>query len=268
MTADDVVEARTDAGQYPGRYLVGADGSNSIVARGVRPAFASDEIAAALVTAVPARQEEIDRRLGGSLDLTFGIAPLGYGWIFPHGGYYSVGITGLASSFSRPQSCLADFLRNQGLPSGTVRGHAIPLGGIKRPVTAHRVLLAGDAAGFADPFHREGIVHAIHSGKLAAQAVAEGIRGRRNATARYARDCERRIRIHLRIALRMARLLERYPDSFASLFLARPNVLERYLDIPSGLTDYIRFQRWLVPRLPFYLLAHAVNKRRGTAPTG
>jgi geranylgeranyl reductase family protein len=266
VTAADGVEARTDTEQYLAQYLVGADGVNSVAARGVRPVFSSDEIAAALVTTVPARQEDIDRRLGGSLDLTFGIAPLGYGWVFPHQGHYSVGVTGLASSFSRPQACLADFLRNQGLSAGPARGHAIPLGGMKRPITANRVLLAGDAAGFADPFHREGIVHAIHSGKLAAQAIAEGIGGRKDATARYAHDCERRIRNNLRIALRMARLLERYPDIFASLFFAHQNVLERYLDIPSGLSDYIRFQRWIVPRLPVYLLGHAVSKGRGIVP--
>ena len=92
----DRVEVRTERERYEARCVVGADGANSVVGRTVRPLFARDEIAAALVCAVPAGDRQIDDRLRGLLDMHFGVAPMGYGWVFPHRGYYGVGVMGLA----------------------------------------------------------------------------------------------------------------------------------------------------------------------------
>ena len=263
----DGVEVMTGKGRYQARYLVGADGANSLVARLVRPPFLRSEIAAAVVCEVPDDDAAIEHESGSSLDLTYGIAPRGYGWVFPHRGHRSVGVMGLASEFSGAKACLDGFLRSRGMGPAPSRGHSIPYGGIRRPVTSGRILLAGDAAGFTDAFQGEGIVHAIHSGTLAAQAVDDAIRGRAEALAWYAGECERGIGRHLRVALRMASLLERYPDLFLTLFFRRSSVLSRYLDIPAGRSDYVRFRRWLVPRLPWYLLEHGIRMilRKDTA---
>jgi len=64
---------------------------------------------------------------------------------------------------------LSGFARSLGMELAAVQGHSIPLGGLRRNVASGRILLVGDAAGFADPFQGEGISHAIRSGKLAAQ---------------------------------------------------------------------------------------------------
>ena len=138
----------------------------------------------------------------------------------------------------------------------TIRGHFIPLGGIKRRIAANRILLAGDAAGFADPFHGEGITHAIISGKLAAGAVIDCLRkGHEPATAvsQYTGECERLIRKQLRVSLYMARLFDRFPKLFVRIFLDNRATFDRYLEIPAGRTDYRRFLRWLAVRIPFYL---------------
>jgi geranylgeranyl reductase family protein len=258
----DRVEVATEQSVYEGRYVVGADGANSVVARTVRPFFSRDEIAAALVSAVPASNEEIDVRLGGSLEMRFGVAPLGYGWVFPHDGYYSLGIMGEADRFPAPQKAFSEFSRSVGLTAEKAQGHTIPLGGIPRDVTGRRTLLVGDAAGFGDPFHGEGIVHAIHSGRLAAQALADRIRNRNSrAFEWYERQCARRIQKNLKIALRMARLLDAHPNVFLAIFFSDHRALDRYLDIPAGRIDYIHFRRWLLPRLPWYLLRRAFRIR-------
>ncbi len=156
----DVVETNhsvivsTETKTYEARYLIGADGVHSRVAGLVRPPFKKDELALAAVCQVPAIDEEVDARLDKTIILRFGIAPTGYGWLFPHRGNYSVGAAGVASEFVEPRKTLAAYARSLQVEIDKVRGHFIPLGGIPRRIAANRILLAGDAAGFADPLQR------------------------------------------------------------------------------------------------------------------
>jgi flavin-dependent dehydrogenase len=56
-------------------------------------------------------------------------------------------------------------------------GGAIPVGGMLKPwgvLGGSAVLLAGDAAGLANPVTGAGIAAAVHSGRLAGQAAATG----------------------------------------------------------------------------------------------
>jgi len=253
----DIVEVSSGTQSHRGRFLIGADGIHSRVAQALQPSLSKDEIAIALVCQVPADDREIRNRLGKTLDLYFGESPVGYGWLFPHRGYYSIGIAGLASRFPKPREALTDLSHSLQLKLHRIQGHFIPFGGIRRSVARGRLLLAGDAAGFADPFHGEGISHAILSGKLAAQALSETIgRGKSPsfAVSRYRSETGRLITGQLRVALRMACQRDRYPDLFARIFLDHPEALKRYLDIPAGMSDYRSFQRWVLIRLPLLLL--------------
>jgi len=216
-----------------------------------------------LVSHVPADDEVIDRRQNRTVDMHFGIAPQGYGWLFPNGGYYSLGIMGLASMMQEPKKVMSDFAHSLGMELSAVQGHSIPMGGLKRKIASGRILLVGDAAGFADPFHGEGIAHAILSGKLAAQAIIDDIKGNSgpaSAAARYCRESERLIRKNLLVALRMSKLIDRYPGLFLRLFFDHPKALEHYIDIVGGRTDYRHFQQWLLPRIPWYLLSSCFLK--------
>jgi geranylgeranyl reductase family protein len=246
----------TDKGVHESLFLVGADGVYSVIARAVRPRLGTEETALALVTRVAA-DASIAPRHTGFVDMHFGVAPQGYGWVFPRSACHSVGIMGVASRFSHAHAALSGFCRDIGMPVAAIRGHLIPLGGKKRKLSSHRVLLVGDAAGFVDPFHGEGIAYAILSGKLAAESLCRVLRnGWEHARAFrwYKRQCEQLIRKNLRVALWMARLLDRYPKLFVRIFFDNPQALAKYMDISTGRLEYRRFWKWVAVRTPWYLL--------------
>jgi flavin-dependent dehydrogenase len=195
----------------------------------------------------------------------FGVAPQGYGWVFPRRAYNSVGIMGVASRFSHAHAALAGFSRNIGMPAADVRGHLIPLGGIKRKIFSRRVLLVGDAAGFVDPFNGEGIAYAILSGRLASESICRVLLNgweQTRAFRWYERQCEQLIRKNLRVALWMARLLDRYPKLFVRIFFAHPRALAKYMDISTGRLEYRRFWKWIALRTPWYLLNSYLRAQR------
>jgi geranylgeranyl reductase family protein len=264
----DAVTVGTERNRYKARFVLGADGIHSRIGQSVRPPFRKDEIVLAVTGNVPIDDNVMsERSQNDSIVMEFGLAPLGYGWLFPHRGYFSMGVAGLASEFSAPRKALSEYGRSLHVQPGPIRGHFIPLGGIKRRIASSRILLAGDAAGFADPLHGEGIVHAILSGKLAAGSIINCLRSHQHpayAAAQYTRACERQIRKPLRIPLAMARLLDRFPRLFIRIFFDNNIVLDRYVDISTGKTDYRRFLRWLLVRLPFYLISSFLRELRGS----
>jgi flavin-dependent dehydrogenase len=101
----------------------------------------------------------------------------GYAWCFRKGNFVNVGL-GRINGRALPQQAraLRDALMAEGLvPVGLAaqfHGHAYLLAGSgSRECIGDGILLAGDAAGLADPRSGEGIRPAIESGILAARAV-------------------------------------------------------------------------------------------------
>ena len=109
--------------------------------------------------------------------------PGGYGWLFPKGAAANLG-AGVSPAFkARLRSIVARLhanLMQEGRVGGSVSaltGGAIPVGGMLKPwgfLEDTLVLLAGDAAGLANPVTGAGIAAAVHSGRLAGQAAATG----------------------------------------------------------------------------------------------
>jgi menaquinone-9 beta-reductase len=101
----------------------------------------------------------------------------GYGWCFRKGDVLNIGL-GRADPH-RLSEHVHDFVRSLrpriGFEIPPLRGHAYLLyGSSPRRVTGDGWLLIGDAAGLAYPFSGEGILPAIESGLIAADAIASG----------------------------------------------------------------------------------------------
>ena len=237
--------------------VIGADGFNSVIARYVRRKHFKEEYGVCMESKISADDTTIDLYIHNAIDIHFNIAYGGYGWVFPHRGYFSVGVGGLASRFSNPKAVMHNFLSATGFPSDVkMKGFPIPVGGVHRNIVADCLILTGDAAGFVDTFYGEGIAFAIRSGQLAAEVVATALRNG-NCSAQglksYDIRCKQEFERDLRYSLYFSRLMHRFPKVFLRLMASEADVLDRYLEVPARRRSYRSYLRWLLPRVPFFL---------------
>lgn len=243
----DCVEVETGTNKYQAKFAIIAEGAQGLVKTCIRPADTREEYGICVVTEVPAEESEIEERLGNAVELHFGVVNGGYGWIFPHKTYYSVGIGGTAKDFPHPKESLLDFLRKNGFNGDyKLHGHKIPVGGIKRKITGSRILLSGDAAGFVDAFSGEGLAYAILSGQLAAEVIA-GIclrGGKPKDLRKYESLCKAEFGTHLKYSLVFSRIMHRFPEKTLKILTSNDKMADKYLDVVDFKLNYKDYLGW------------------------
>lgn len=160
------------------RYLVGADGVFSTVRRGLGEATRTLGVIQETWEA-----EGVDDMFYMLLD---GRLSDTYSYMIPKGGCVEVGLGATTDPCGRMyelRRVLADQFSVKFRSMLRRDGWAIPLGSTFRG--GGSVLLAGDAAGFCNPFSGEGIRLGVESGEAAGSAVAEAINGGGDAFALY-----------------------------------------------------------------------------------
>lgn len=189
-------------GEWEAPVLVGAGGHFCPVARhlGAKP---SEEPAVAAQEAEFEMTAEEAARCAlpeGCVDLSFARDLDGYGWCVRKGRWLNAGFGTLRHQVLKQLlEKYVNWLRQRGIvPLGRetpMRGHAYLLRSLaRRPVHGEGVLLAGDAAGLAYDASGEGILPAIVSGTLAAEAIlAAGLRPERLDGAAYAAALEKEL---------------------------------------------------------------------------
>lgn len=185
-TESDAVVLETEHGALRAAVVIGAGGHRCPVAHALGEPSEREEIVAA--------QESETRLLPGCAlqpgqmgapELYVEPDLRGYGWYFPKDDVINIGVgcTGAADgSLPRRRRALVEALHASGrLPRGVdlepFRGHAyVVRRQAPRRLAGARFCLVGDAAGLARDLSGEGIGPAIHSGRLAAEAVVAFLR--------------------------------------------------------------------------------------------
>ena len=229
------VEVATRSGEtFRARYLVGADGASSRVARlaGLRR---DKQMGMAIEVEVPADDGLLEKYADTAL-FVFGTPPFGYLWIFPKAEHLSVGI----GAFEGKGSDVRDVLRQEMARLGVEvdgaeqHGHPLPIYLQHEPLHQGRVLLAGDAAGLMDPLMGEGVRHAVDSGRMAAQAIlTDDLPG-------YTRRVQREIGADFLWGLRWARVFYEHPWGCFELGVRNPRFVKEFVRLLAGQTTYRR----------------------------
>jgi flavin-dependent dehydrogenase len=176
----------------------------------------------------------------------------GYCWIFPKSSHLSVGIGNMRKGASGLKQQLMASMERYGVSLGQARilGHPLPTYTGRKRLHQGPIGLLGDAAGLVDPLTGEGIRHALLSGKLAAEAIAQG------GLDGYSRRVWKEIGRDLLWAGRLARLFYMKQAASFSWLIRNAWVFEDMMHIVSNRLSYMG----AVFKLPLY--AMMVGKRR------
>jgi geranylgeranyl reductase family protein len=245
----DHILVSTATRSYSGRLLIGADGASGITASfsGLRRNIEQGLAWEAELEADPADVDHFKQ----SVFLDWGSFPGGYGWVFPKKDHFSVGVGGPASLSRQMMPYYQYFIRSTGIRFGatrSLRSWPIPVRSRRSAFHRGKIMVAGDAGGLTDPLTGEGIWFAVISGRLAAEAAIEYLRGQRTDLSHYSAAVNNvlmpeileanRIRYIFNAAPRKIHLLimsqDRYWRAFGKILRGE----RKYADVQTGFGRY------------------------------
>ena len=178
----------SDGTRLKARFLIGADGSNSQIARwsGLRKSWRPHQYVLCANEDIPCSPQSIEKFYGEKVPLFVSLrfnGLEGYGWVFPKREYICVGIGGRVGPGADIRALLREFVersREMKLIPADLQisnpDYALdPAGAIHsmKSLTKGRTMLVGDAAGFVSGSTGEGIYPGMVSGAIAADVVHE-----------------------------------------------------------------------------------------------
>ncbi|MCD6244614.1 MAG: hypothetical protein J7J65_05205, partial [Candidatus Korarchaeota archaeon] len=122
------------------------------------------------------------------------------------------------------------------------------IGGHDKSIAGRSVFLVGDAAGLADPLTGEGLYYAIRSSLEVSESLDH-----EEPELEYRKRMEPVMR-ELKEKRRAARIIMPRIKFFFKLFVAYPEIAERYMLTSIGRVEFRDFWRWSISKLPRALI--------------
>lgn len=237
----DAVEIISARQNFRAKFVIAADGVHSVTARTAGwPQLPA--LAPALEHEIYLPKDEFVK-FSAVPRFDFNAIDAGYAWIFPKRDHLSAGILSTRRLCPDLQGKLAEYLALLGITRVErveKHGWLIPLAPRPGMLARGRLLLAGDAAGLADPVTAEGISFAIQSGQLAAAALAECRLDAARVSACYQSLLEKHILRELRAGRFLAKILYQHPCvRQAGFALAGQKLCEFVAAVAMGERSYL-----------------------------
>ncbi len=231
--------------RFTGKIIVGADGVNSVVRARLFPDMdfhRNSGLAFQNSISLDKIKPEFCRPVPRCF---LGRVRCGYGWIFPHGEQFVVGLWGLIRKEKNVKEKYLNFLQHvteidvgelSHLPS-----HLGPAGNFMEMPGDNMVILVGDAAGFADPLTGEGIYYAHKSAECAADAISDFFEsGERSVLLESYKSNLAPIIKELKISLRFRNLFYSHLRHFGYFFFRNPRLYFKLAAVIHGTKSYSR----------------------------
>jgi len=173
----DAVQVETSSGTCLAKFVLGADGAQSTVAKKVD---LMKEVSYLLAIHSEVPTSVLPWHESDVIQIDWGSLRRSYAYLFPKKNSLSMGAGGIGIPAAKIKNYQRAFLvtrwQKEEEPPFSTAGFLLPLRQKRRPIQQGRCLLLGDAAGLVDPLTGEGIYYAIRSAQLVAPLLAEALK--------------------------------------------------------------------------------------------